>query len=252
MVDISITRGDVYVACYYDGIIKVRGGNISIVANTTQCGNPKKIVVNSNTGVIYVGGSLSNQAGLIAINNGTVRKLASEGSSGCVTSEDLSVNGDTEDVYAACSNNSEGAVLKIDPQGNVTVSVNKLLCPHPQSVAVDSANITYVGCYSNVIAVKDGMVAILTDQCGWPVSLSIDKKLNVMYVACYLSSTVKSITLPPLFLPFVVPENGLSGGSIAGIVIGVVGGSVLLFLVIYCLVKRSRKSNTEKSGFVNF
>jgi DNA-binding beta-propeller fold protein YncE len=250
--DIFTVDEDVYTACVSVGIVKINSKNFSVIANTTQCSQPRKIAVNNNTGVVYASCAFQFED-MISIDNGTIKPL--------LTSQECSpralfVDDKTGDVYIACTSYGN-SVLKMGPQGNFTILRQSHQCRSPLSIFASSVNDTvYIACWDGIIALKDGMTAVLTvgGQC-LPSSISVDEKKGIMYAVCSNGfgnmASVISIDLPPVFLPPPVSDAGLSDGSIAGIVIGVMSGLALLFFVICYLVKRSQKPNTENRRLVN-
>jgi DNA-binding beta-propeller fold protein YncE len=242
----------IYASCYSSSsIVRIHEGVISTLVNASECYRMSyNIDVNTNSDTVYtvcasrgVGGR--NYA--ISVSKNVVREMGSV----CSKLQNLFVDENTGDMYFYCDN-SANAVIRVDSKWmSVTTLFTSSQCSYLENILVDArTNAVYAACTNGIIGARNGMIVFLITpaQCQTPTDIFIDKNKGVMYAACgdYGGSSGKviRIDLPSVFSH--PNDGGLSTESIIGIAIGSVAGLALLFLVICCVVRRSRNTDLER------
>jgi hypothetical protein len=118
-------------------------------------------------------------------------------------------------------------------------------------------NTIYATCENGVVSIKDQAITTLATpvQCTDPRGLFVGKNGNIIYATCGIyddkdGSIVSILPLAPPS-PSPGPGGGLSGTELLGVILGSIGGFVLLFFVICCIILRNKNENPEKIKLIS-
>jgi hypothetical protein len=184
----------IYASCYDGGIISLNltTGDITTLANNSQCNNPSSIIVHAGT-VYATCEKNNNHYGVIKMSNGTTTYLSTEGCGGPC---DIFVN---HDVYVACDG---GAAVKINKSGMATTFITREQCIRTSSIIGNTnTDVIYAGCVDSpqsIIRVNGNEIRNAThSSCEGPSSLFVDDNTGDVYAACYFDSHNGVIKINP-------------------------------------------------------